>query len=125
MPTSLFGTRDLGSSPGFADFKDEVELGHSAGNHHHSIDASGLEQRSSSLVGTAPLDAGLGVVLASVVSGRDGKASGLKGWIGKQRWPMERRASGAANRNVIEAKITSTGLTCECGLFEEEGRHGE
>ena len=83
LPTSLFGARDLGSLPGFANFTDEVELGHSAGNNHHSIDASGLEQRSSSLVGTATVDSGLGVVLAGVVSGRNGTASGLKGWIGR------------------------------------------
>jgi hypothetical protein len=112
LPTSLFGARDLGSSPGFANFKDEVELGHSTGNNHHSIDASGLEQWGSSLVGTATLDFGVGFVLARVVSGRNGTASGLNGWIGRQRWPME-RASGTTNRNVVEAKITSTGLTCE------------
>jgi hypothetical protein len=70
--TSLFGARDLGSSPGLANFKDEVELGHSAGNNRHSIDASGLEQRRSSLVGAASVDSGLGFVLAGVVSGRHG-----------------------------------------------------
>jgi hypothetical protein len=52
----------------------------------------------------------LGVVLASVVFGRNGLASEIKGWMGKRRWSVERRASGATNRNVIEAKITSTGL---------------
>jgi hypothetical protein len=103
LPTSLFGARDLGSSPGFANFQNEVELGHSTGNNHHSIDASGLEQRSSPLVGTATVDFGLGFVLASVVSGRNGTASGLKGWIGRQRRPME-RASGTTNRNVVEAE---------------------
>jgi hypothetical protein len=81
LPTSLFGARDLGSSPGFANFQDEVELGHSTGNNRHSIDASGLEQRSPSLVGTATVDSGLGFVLASVVSGCNGAASELKGWI--------------------------------------------
>jgi hypothetical protein len=83
LPTSLFGARDLGSSPGFANFQDEVELGHSIGNNHQNLDASWLEQRSPSLVGTATVDSELGVVLASVVSGRNGKASGLKGWIGR------------------------------------------
>jgi hypothetical protein len=103
LPASVFGARDLGSSPGFAHFKDEVELGHSTGNNHHSIDASGLEQWSSSLVGTATVDSGLGVVLAGVVSGLNGAASGLNGWIGRQRRRVE-RASGTANRNVVEAK---------------------
>jgi len=105
LPTSLFGARDLGSSPGFANFKDEVELGHNAGNNHHSIDASGLEQRRSSLVGTASVDSGLGFVLASVVSGRNGTASGLKGWIGRQRRNVE-RAAGTTNKNVVEAKTS-------------------
>jgi len=79
LPTSLFGARDLGSAPGFANFKDEVELGYSAGNNHHSVDASGLEQWRSPLVGTATVDFGLGFVLASLASGRNGTASGLKG----------------------------------------------
>jgi len=105
LPTSLFGARDLGSSPGFANFKDEVELGHSVGNNHDSIDAFGLEQRRSSLVGAASVDSGLGVVLAGVVSGHNGAASGLKGWIGRQRRPVE-RASGTTNRNVVEAKAS-------------------
>jgi hypothetical protein len=103
LPTSLFGARDLGSSPGFANFKDEAELGHSAGNSHHSIDASGLEQRRSSLVGTAKVDSGLGFVFASVVSGRNGTTSGLKDWIGKSRRPME-RAARTTNKNFVEAK---------------------
>jgi hypothetical protein len=90
LPTSLSGARDLGSSAGSANFKDEVELGHGAGNNHHSIDDSWLEQRRSSLVGAASVDSGLGSVLASVVSGRDGTASELKGWIGRQRRPVER-----------------------------------
>ena len=105
LPTSLFGARDLGSSPGFAHFKDEVELGHSTGNNHHSIDASGLEQRRSPLVGTASMDFALGFVLASVVSGCHGAASELKGWIGGQRRPMG-RAAGTTNRNVVEAKTS-------------------
>ena len=104
--TSLFGARDLGRSPGFANFKDEVELGHSAGNNHHSIDASGLEQRRSSLVGTASVDSGLGFVLASVVSGRDGTASEQKGWIGRQRRNVERAAGTTTNKNVVEAKTS-------------------
>jgi hypothetical protein len=90
LPASLFGARDLGSSPWFANLKDEAGLGHSAGNNHHSFDASGLEQGRSSLVGTASVDSGLGFVLASVVSGRDGTASEQKGWIGRQRRPVER-----------------------------------
>jgi hypothetical protein len=93
LPTSLFGARDLGSSPGFANFKNEAELGHSTGNNHHGIEGSGLEQRSSSLVGTATVDSGLGVVLAGVVSGRNGTESELNGWIARQRRPGE-RASG-------------------------------
>ena len=72
----------------------------------------------------APLDSGLGVVLASVVSGRDGKANRLKGWIGKQQRPVERRASGATNKNVVEARSTSRGLTCEMWLVRGS-RHGE
>jgi hypothetical protein len=71
LPTSLLGTRDLGSSSRFAKFKAEVELGHRTGNDHHRIDASGLEQRSSSLVGATALDSGLDFVLAVMVSGRD------------------------------------------------------
>lgn len=106
LPASLFGARNLGSSPGFANFKDEAELGHSTGNSHHGIDGSGLEQRSSSLVGTATVDSGLGVVLAGVVSGRNGTESELKGWIGSQRRPGE-RAAGTTNRNVVEAKVMS------------------
>ena len=105
LPASLFGARDLGSSSGFANFQDEVELGHRTGNNGHSIDASGLEQRSPSLVGTATVDSGLGFVLASVVSGRNGAASGLGGWIGRQRRPME-RAAGTTNRNVVEANTS-------------------
>ena len=108
LPTSLFGARDLGGSPGFANFKHEAELGHSTGNNHHSINASGLEQRSSSLVGTATVDSGLGFVLASVVSGRNGAASGLGGWIGRQRRTME-RAAGTTNRNVVEANTSEPG----------------
>jgi hypothetical protein len=54
----------------FGNFQDEVELGPSTGSNRQSIDASGLEQRSSSLVGTATVDSGLGVALAGVVSGR-------------------------------------------------------
>jgi hypothetical protein len=54
-------------------------------------------------VGTATVDSGLGVVLAGVVSGLNGAASGLNGWIGRQRRRVE-RASGTANRNVVEAK---------------------
>ena len=106
LPASLFGARDLGSSPWIANFKDEAELGHSTGNNHHGTDGSGLEQRSSSLVDTATVDSGLGVVLAGVVSGRNGTASGLKGWIGRQRRPVE-RAAGTTNRNVVEAKVMS------------------
>jgi hypothetical protein len=105
LPAALFGARDLGSSPGFANFKDEVELGHGAGNNHHSIDVSWLEQRRSSLVGTASVDSGLGFVLASVVSGRNGAASELKGWIGGQRRPVE-RAAGTTNKSVVEAKTS-------------------
>ena len=105
LPASLFAARDLGSSSGFANFQNEVELGHRIGNNRHSIDASGLEQRSPSLVGTATVDSGLGFVLASVVSGCNGAASELKGWIGRQRRPVE-RASGTTNRNVVEAKTS-------------------
>jgi hypothetical protein len=119
LPTSLFGTCDLGRSPRFANFQDEVELRHSTGNNHHRIDASGLEQRSPSLVGTAPVDSGLGFVLAGVVSGRDGVASAIKGWIRRQRQPVE-RAPETTNRNVIEAKVTSTGFTCE--ILAKEGK---
>jgi hypothetical protein len=90
LPASLFGARDLGSSPWFANFKDEAGLGDSTGNNHHGIDGSGLEQRSSSLVGTATMDSGLGVVLAGVVSGRNGTTSRFKGRIGRQRRPVER-----------------------------------
>jgi hypothetical protein len=106
LPVSLFGARHLGTSPGFANFKHEAELGHRTGNHHHGIDGSGLEQRSSSLVGTAAVDSGLGVVLAGVVSGRNGTESELKGRIGRQRRPLE-RAAGTTNRNVVEAKVMS------------------
>jgi len=109
LPASLFAARDLGSSSGFANFQNEVELGHRTGNNRHSIDASGLEQRSPSLVGTATVDSGLGFVLASVVSGCNGAASELKGWIGRQRRPME-RAAGTTNRNVVEAKTSEPAL---------------
>jgi hypothetical protein len=103
----VFVARYLGSSPGFANFKDEVELGHSAGHNHHSVDASGMEQRNPSLVGTATVDSELGVVLASLVSGRNGTKSELKGWMGRQRRPVERRASGTTNRNLVEARHQS------------------
>ena len=76
---SFFVTRDLGSPSGFTNFQDEVELGYPTRHNHHSIDASRLEQRSAALVESAPVDSGLGVVLAGVVSGRDRPASGLKG----------------------------------------------
>jgi len=109
LPASLFAARDLGSSSGFANFQNEVELGHGIGNNRHSIDASGLEQRSPSLVGTATVDSGLGFVLASVVSGCNGTASELKGWIGRQGRPME-RAAGTTNRNVVEAKTSEPAL---------------
>jgi hypothetical protein len=105
LPASVFGARDLGSSPGFANFNDEGELGHNSGHNRHGTDASGLEQRSSSLVGTATVDSELGVVLAGVVSGRNGTESGLKGWIARRR-PVE-RAAGTTNRNVVEAKAMS------------------
>jgi len=118
LPSSLFVARDLGSSPRFANFQDEAELGHSTSNNHHSIDASGLEQRSSSLVGTATVDFGLGFVLAGVVFGRDGVASEIKAWIGSQRRPVE-RAAGTTNRNVVEAKVVSTEFTCEIWLVWE------
>ena len=118
MPVSLLVARDLGRLPGLANFQDEAELGTRAGCGHHRDDAARVEQRRSAV------DSGLGVVLASVVSGRDGKASWLKGWIGKQRRPMERRASGTTNKNVVEARSTSTGLTCEMWLVRG-GRHGE
>jgi hypothetical protein len=113
LPASLFAARNLGTSPGFANFKDQAELGHSTGNNHHGIDGSGLEQRSSSLVGAATVDSGLGVVLAGVVSGRNGTESELEGRIGRQRRPVE-RAAGTTNRNVVE----------RCVLFGE-GRYGE
>ena len=105
LPTSLFGARDLGRSPGFANFQDEVEVGRRTGNNRHSVDASGLEQRSPSLVGIATLDSRLGFVLASVVSGCNGAASELKGWIGRQRRNVE-RAAGTTNKNVVEAKTS-------------------
>jgi hypothetical protein len=106
LPASLFGARDLGSSSGFANFKAEGDLGHSTGNNHHGVDGCGPEQRSSSLVGAAAVDTGLGVVLAGVVSGRNGTESELKGWIGRQRRPVE-GAAGTTNRNVVEAKVMS------------------
>jgi hypothetical protein len=75
LPVSLFGARNLGTSPGFANCTHEAELGHSTGNRHHGINGSGLEQRSSSLVGTATVESGMGVVLAGVVSRRNGTES--------------------------------------------------
>jgi hypothetical protein len=71
LPAALFVARDLGSSSGFANFQNEVALGHSTGNNRHSIDASRLEQRSPSVVGTATVDSGLDPDLAGLVSGRD------------------------------------------------------
>ena len=88
---SFFVTRDLGSPSGFTNFQDEVELGYPTRHNHHSIDASRLEQRSAALVESAPVDSGLGVVLASVVSGRDGLACKIKDQIGRQRRPMGRQ----------------------------------
>jgi len=123
LPTSLFGARDLGSSPGFANFQDEIELGRSTGNNRHSIDASGLEQRSPSLVGTAAVDPGLGFVLASVVSGCNGAASEIKGWIGRHRRPVE-RAAGTTNGNVVEAK-TSEPACWTREILAKQGKHGE
>ena len=123
LPASLFGARDLGSSPGLANFKDEAELGHSIGSSHHGTDGSGLEQRSSSLVGTATADSGLGVVLAGVVSGRNGTESEIKGWNGRQRRPVE-RAAGTTNRNVVDAKVMSQDRLVMRVLFREGG-YGE
>ena len=107
LPVPLFVAGDLGSSPGFANFQNEVELGDGSSNSHHGTDASGLEQRSSALVGTATLDSELGIVLASMVSGRERVAGEIKCWFGRQRRPME-RAAGTTNRNVIEAKTAET-----------------
>ena len=76
---SVFVARDLGRSPGFENFKGEIELGYRTRDCHHCIDASRLEQPSAALVEPAPLDFGLGVVLAGLVSGRNGSASGRKG----------------------------------------------
>jgi len=104
LPASLFVARDLGSSPGFANLEAEAELGHDTGHNHHRIDASRLEQQSSSLVGTAAVDIRLGVVRASVVSGRNCTESDLKGWMGRQRRPVE-RAAGTTNRIVVDAKV--------------------
>ena len=115
LPASLFAARDLGSSSGFANFQNEVDMGGRTGNNRHSIDASGVEQRSPSLVGTVTLDSGLGFVLAGMVSGRHGVAGEIKGWIGRQRRPLE-QAAGTTNRNVIEGKIMFTGFTCEMWL---------
>jgi hypothetical protein len=67
----VFVASNLGSSSGFANFEDEVELGRRTGNNHHSIDASRLEQRSSALVVTAPVDSELDPDLAGLVSGRE------------------------------------------------------
>jgi hypothetical protein len=102
LPASLFVACDPGRSPRFANFQNEVALDYGTGNNHYRIDASGLERRSPSLVGAAPVDSGLGIVLASVVSGRDGLAREIKGWIGRHRRPVE-RAPGT-NRNVVEAR---------------------
>jgi hypothetical protein len=102
LPVSLFVARDLGRSPRSANFKNEIELGYRTRHNHYSIDASRLEQRSTALVEPASVDFGLGVVLADVVSGRDGVASEIKGRIGRQRRPVE-RAPGT-NRNVVEAR---------------------
>jgi hypothetical protein len=120
LPASLFAACDLGSSPGFASFQDEVELGRRTGNNRHSIDASGLEQRSSSLVGTVTVDSKLGIVLAGVVSARDRMASEIKSWIGRQRRPVE-RASGTTNRNVVEAK-TSQPASWTREMLAKEGK---
>jgi hypothetical protein len=58
------------------------------------------------MVGTATVDSGLGVVLAGVVSGRNRTESEIKGWIGRQRRPVERPAE-TTTRNVVEAKVIS------------------
>jgi hypothetical protein len=71
LPASVFSARDLGSPSGFANFKDEIELGHSTGNNHYCIDASRLERRSAALVGNATVDFELGPDLAGLVSGCD------------------------------------------------------
>jgi hypothetical protein len=103
LPVSVFVARNLGRSPGAANFKDQIELGYRTRHNHHSIDASRLEQGRSALVEPVPLDSRLGVVLAGVVSGRGGLASEIKSWIGRQRRPVE-RATGATNENVLEGK---------------------
>jgi hypothetical protein len=119
LPVSVFVARHLGRPPGSENFKDEIELGYRTRHNHHSIDASRLEQRSAALVESAPLDFGLGLVLAGVVSGRDGLAREIKGWIGRHRRPVE-RAAGTTNGDVLEAKFTFTNLTCEMQLFPGE-----
>jgi hypothetical protein len=89
LPASLSVARDLGSCPGFATFQDEAELSNRSGSGRHGDDASRVEQRRSALVEPAPVDSELGFVLAGLVSGRDGTASRLKAWMGRQRRPME------------------------------------
>jgi hypothetical protein len=74
-------------------------------------------------VGAPTVDSGLGVVLASVVSGRNGAERESKGWIGRQRRPME-WAAGTTNRNVVEAKVMSQDRLVRRVLFGE-GRYGE
>jgi hypothetical protein len=123
LPAAVFGARDLGSSSGFANFKDEAELGHGTGNNHHGVDGCGPEQRSSSLVGAATADSGLGVVLAGVVFGRNGMESEVKDWIGRQRRPLG-RAAGTTNRNVVEAKVMFQDRLVRRVLLGE-GRYGE
>jgi hypothetical protein len=56
LPVSILIACDLGRSPRFANFKDEIELGYRASHSHHSIDASQLEQRGTALVEPAPVD---------------------------------------------------------------------
>jgi hypothetical protein len=123
LPVSVFVARDLGSPSGFTNFQDEVELGYRTRHNHHSIDASRLEQRSAALVEPAPVDSELGVVLASVVSGRDGLACKIKDQIGRQRRPME-RATGTTNWNVIEARHQSP-LVGLMRSWPRKGKHGE
>ena len=89
LPASVFVARDLGSCPGLATFQNEAELSNRSGPGRHDDDASRVEQRRSALVEPAPVDSELGVVLAGLVSGRDGTASRLQGWMGRQRRPME------------------------------------
>ena len=89
---SLFVAGHLGCCPRLPNFQGQAEFGTGVSDGHHVNEDSRLERGSTSLVVTASLDFGMGVVLAGLVSGRDGVASESNDRIGRRRRFVEMAA---------------------------------